>query len=88
MKSYNLNENIFEIIEIFENATIINSYGDKEHFDAIQIDDLGIIIGYTMGASKTKKTIKEEFIPFGFIPKNNIKHIINGIKKIVYKKIN
>ena len=54
--------------KIIKNATVIYKDGIKEHFDAIKITNKGVNIG---------RFIKNDFRPFGYIPKSSISRISN-----------
>ena len=66
------------MIEILENATVIYADGVEEQFDAIRITIEGVVIG---------RILDGEFVDCGFISKNGIKEIKNGIKRNITKKI-
>ena len=72
--------NLNKEFEIIENATIIYTDNVSEFFDAIRINDKGVIIGRILKIDKT-----EEFIECGFIPLYNIIKIKNGSKRKIYK---
>jgi len=57
--------------EIMKNATIIYTDGVREQFEAIRLNDKGVVIG---------RILDNEFFDCGFISKRNIKEIKNGVK--------
>ena len=71
-------ENEFEIINILEMAKIIYSDGKMDIFNVIYKANEGVYIGRIIN--------QNEFINGGFIPKENIKEIIGGIKRKMLKK--
>jgi hypothetical protein len=72
-------DNISETIEIIENIIIFYNDGNREFHEAIQIIDNYVIFGQIQN--------QNEFLPFGGIPKDNIKSIKMGNKRKVFKKI-
>jgi len=71
----------FKMIEISKNPIVIYKNGDRDLFDAIYINALGIVIGRIF-----KINGNEEFIESGWIPKSNIKNIESGSRRKVYKR--
>ena len=71
------NENELEISDILEMAQIIYFDGKSDFFEAIQISDNGVYTG---------RIINNNFVNGGFIPRQNIKEIIGGIKRKILKK--
>ena len=67
-----------EKIEILEDAVVVYNSGEKEILNAINISDNGVFTGHVVN--------HYEFVEGGGIPKNNIKKIIGGKKRMVYKK--
>ena len=78
MNDENKNDNKFETIEILQNVIVIYINGDREHYDAIYKTEKGVYTGYILN--------DKSFVEGGFIPKYSIKHIEDGVKRIVYKK--
>ena len=72
-------KNEFEIINILEMAKIIYNDGKMDIFNAIYRANEGVYTGRIIN--------QNEYINGGFIPKENIKKIIGGIKKKMFKKI-
>ena len=73
----------FGMIEILENATIIYKDTEREIFEAIFItDSRDIIFGQILSNDS-----QDLFVECGGIPKDNIKSIEGGTKKMAYKKI-
>ena len=95
MNDENRKDDTFEMIEILENATIIYDDGDKAIFEAIFLTDKReIIFGQILTVEKADhcKSVSsidchKIFMECGGIPKDNIKSIEGGTKKIVLKKI-
>lgn len=91
----------FEIIDILETAAIIFRDGEKELYDAIQLDtNKGVITGNIVEINKDdvlsiinnehlkidgKLDCSKMFIARGFIPMNNIDHIELGTRKKILK---
>ena len=83
-------------IEILENATIIYDDGDRAIFKAIFLNDKKVIIFgeiltiENQDRSKSYGNIDcyDVFLECGGIPKDNIKSIEGGTKKIVFKNVN
>jgi len=71
-------ENEFEIINILEMAKIIYNDGKMDIFNAIYKANEGVYTGRIIN--------QNEFMKGGFIPKQNIKKIIGGIKKKMLKR--
>jgi len=71
-------ENEFEISNILEMAKIIYNDGKMDIFNAIYKANEGVYTGRIIN--------QNEFINGGFIPKENIKEIIGGIKRKMLKK--
>jgi hypothetical protein len=61
-----------------ENATVVYTDGVKEKFKAVYLTDKRLITGKIHISNGT-----EEFREYGFISRNNIKHIYNGSKRII-----
>lgn len=78
----NKKQNTFDIIEIFENVTIIYNDGIRELFDAIYLDNNAVYTGKVLKIDNL-----EVFLEGGGIPKNIIKHIEWNIKKKVFKNM-
>ena len=72
------NDNDSEVIEILEMAKIIYNDGKMDIFNAIYKANEGVYTGRIIN--------QNEFINGGFIPKENIKEIIGGIKRKMLKK--
>jgi len=68
----------FEIIDILEMAQIIYYDGKVDIFNAIYKANEGVYTGRIIN--------QNEFINGGFIPRQNIKEIIGGIKRKILKK--
>ena len=66
------------MIEVMENATIVYTDGVKERFEAVYLTDKRVITGRIYKSNGT-----EEFKEYGFISRNNVKHIYNGSKRKV-----
>ncbi|KYK31150.1 MAG: hypothetical protein AYK22_08210 [Thermoplasmatales archaeon SG8-52-3] len=71
-------KNEFEIINILEMVQIIYNDGKMDIFKAVQITDEGVYTGRIRNHN--------EFIDGGFIPKQNIKKIIDGIERKIRKR--
>ena len=71
------------MVKVIENVTITYTDGLREQFNAICITDQGVTIGRIL---KDIDTDKEEFFPFGFINKNNIKKISSNRKKELQRR--
>jgi hypothetical protein len=71
-------ENEFEIINILEMAKIIYNDEKMDIFNAIYKANKGVYIGRIINQNEFKDT--------GFIPKENIKKIIGGIRRKMLKK--
>ena len=69
----------FEAIEILENVTIVYEDGINEQFDAVRVTTKGVVFGRILDNG--------EYVECGFISQHNIKHIRNGTKRKIYKKI-
>ena len=65
-------------IEILENAVVVYNSGEKQIINAINISDRGVFTGHLIN--------HKEFVECGGIPKNNIKKIIGGDRRVVSKK--
>ena len=65
-------DDISEMLDIFENVTVIYKDGIQEQFDAVRITDKGVIIG---------RIFDGKFVVCGFIPKYSIKEIKNKGKR-------
>ena len=78
MNDKNKKDKSFETIEILENTIVIYSDGTREYYDAVQVIDNLVIFGQIINHS--------EFLPSGGIPKNSIRNIEGGMKKIVIRK--
>ncbi|KYK29240.1 hypothetical protein AYK20_06015 [Thermoplasmatales archaeon SG8-52-1] len=94
MYTKNCENELYERIEIFENASIIYPDGNREVFDGIQISDNKVIFGRIkiIKCNNTKnnrthlKDSIEVFIETGVIPESNIKKIQGGKKRLIYHK--
>ena len=64
-------------IEILEDAVVIYTNGERELFNAININSRGVFTGHIINSNK--------YMEGGGIPKNSIKSIIGGKKRLVYK---
>ena len=73
-----MNQSKRKKIEILEDAVVVYNSGEKEILNAINISDNGVFTGHVVN--------HYEFVEGGGIPKNNIKKIIGGKKRMVYKK--
>lgn len=90
----NCENELFERIEIFENASIFYPDGNRETFDGIQISNNKVIFGRIkiIKCSNFKKNPKplknsiEVFVETGVIPESNIKKIQGGKKRLIYHK--
>ncbi len=65
-------------IAILEDAVVVYSSGEREILKAINVSNNGVFTGHLINHC--------EFVEGGGIPKNNIKKIIGGKKRMVYKK--
>jgi hypothetical protein len=89
----NKKENKADIIEILENVNVIYVNGERTVFQAILLTDNGdIIFGRLLKVMeidnyRSFRSIgcDEIFIEGGGIPKDNVKQIDGGIKKMVIK---
>lgn len=90
MDNGNIEDVTLETIEILENAIVIYMDGSRKLFDAIHITNRGVIIGYILRLDNIEKcmgsTCCEVFVESGGIPKNNVKYIEGGVRKVVYTK--
>ena len=66
------------MIEVMENATIVYTDGVIERFEAIYLTKKRVYTGRIY-----KSNGQEEFKEYGFISRNNVKHIYNGAKRKV-----
>jgi hypothetical protein len=66
------------MIEVMENATIVYTDGVKERYEAVYLTDKRVIMGRIYKSNGT-----DEFREYGFISRNNVKHIYNGSKRKV-----
>jgi hypothetical protein len=64
-------------IEIIQNAVVLYTDGEMERINAIYVNKNGVFTGHI--------TNNNEYMEGGGIPKNNIRKIIGGKKRIVYK---
>jgi len=70
------NENEYDTIIILEMAQIIYKGGKSDIFEAVHIADEGVYTGRIINQNL--------FINAGFIPKENIKKIIGGVKRNIH----
>jgi hypothetical protein len=64
-------------IEIIQDAVVIYKDGERESISAIDVSKRGVFTGHIIS--------KDEYMEGGGIPKNNIRKIIGGKKRLVYK---
>lgn len=94
MYTKNCENELFERIEIYENASIIYPDGNRDVFEGIQISDNKVIFGRVkvIKYNTVKNNLKplkdsiEVFVETGIIPESNIKKIQGGKKRLIYHK--